>query len=285
MRLQRPHSVPHTSQQLLPREVHRRARPAASHCPRAQPLSTSNMRRRGSIAQAVEDEAPVARPATAPSGSAQGPTRGGQGTAAPQLQLDRWAFTSTLAVSGAGLGTLLDGIHSRVGLQQYDWMPLQLGGLATSAAVPPLLAMFYCVAAARSSDVTWVAISFGVLAAQLQLSAWAYASGAPLDQLTALLAAVALASWWVLDGTKQGLALAALVAVGAPAAELLLLHWLPLWHYPRADILGGQFVSFVPCCYGGYTPALAALARFLRAVLSFPPDGQQQQQQQQQGGR
>ncbi|KAL6750594.1 hypothetical protein V8C86DRAFT_3030862, partial [Haematococcus lacustris] len=223
MRLQRPHSVPHTSQQLLPREVHRRARPAASHCPRAQPLSTSNMRRRGSIAQAVEDEAAVASPATAPSGSAQGATRGGQGTAAPQLQLDRWAFTSTLAVSGAGedsaqaqghrprLGTLLDGIHSRVGLQQYDWMPLQLGGLATSAAVPPLLAMFYCVvgalvlaadaavggeqdpataqAAARSSDVTWVAISFGVLAAQLQLSAWAYASGAPLDQLTALLAA------------------------------------------------------------------------------------------------
>lgn len=250
---------------------------------------------------------PVASPAVAPSGSAQGATRGGQGTAAPQLQLDRWAFTSTLAVSGAGLGTLLDGIHSRVGLQQYDWLPLQLGGLATSAAVPPLLAMFYCVvgalvlaadaavggeqdpataqAAARSSDVTWVAISFGVLAAQLQLSAWAYASGAPLDQLTALLAAVALASWWVLDGTKQGLALAVLVAVGAPAAELLLLHWLPLWHYPRADILGGQFVSFVPCCYGGYTPALAALARFLRAVLSFPPDGQQQQQQQQQGGR
>jgi heat shock protein 5 len=50
---------------------------------------------------------------------------------------------TTLAVTGASTGTFLDGIHSRVSLLRYDVAPLTLGGLHTSAFVPPLLAGFY----------------------------------------------------------------------------------------------------------------------------------------------
>lgn len=73
----------------------------------------------------------------------------------------------------------------------------------------------------------------------------------------------------------QGAILAAVCALGAPASELLLLHAFGLWHYPRADILGGAFVSWVPLCYAFYTPALGNLSRFLwrtcRAVPLPPP--------------
>jgi hypothetical protein len=41
------------------------------------------------------------------------------------------------------------------------------------------------------------------------------------------------ASWFYFDGTRQGLFLAALCAIGAPASELLLLHMIPLWTYPK----------------------------------------------------
>jgi endoplasmic reticulum chaperone BiP len=78
-----------------------------------------------------------------------------------------------------------------------------------------------------------------------------------------LCSAVAVANWAVFDRTKQGIALAALCALGAPAAELVLLQIVPLWHYPRGDILGGAFVSWVPWCYAFYTPFLTNLARCL----------------------
>lgn len=48
--------------------------------------------------------------------------------------------------------------------------------------------------------------------------------------------AVTVANWALLDGTRQGVALATLCALGAPAAELLLLHFLPLWHYPVSHL-------------------------------------------------
>jgi hypothetical protein len=60
-----------------------------------------------------------------------------------------------------------------------------------------------------------------------------------------------------------------LCALGAPAAELVLMAAAHTWHYSRPDILqslgGGGFVSFVPCCYGGYVPLLALFTRALAA--------------------
>jgi hypothetical protein len=55
--------------------------------------------------------------------------------------------------------------------------------------------------------------------------------------------------WLAFDGTAQGVGLAAFCALGAPVSELVLLHFVPLWSYPRADLhFGdlGDFISWVP---------------------------------------
>lgn len=43
--------------------------------------------------------------------------------------------------------------------------------------------------------------------------------------------------WPHAAGTKQGLALALLCALGAPACELVLMQTLGLWHYPDGNML------------------------------------------------
>ncbi|KAG2485666.1 hypothetical protein HYH03_015638 [Edaphochlamys debaryana] len=185
-----------------------------------------------------------------------------------------------MAYSGVFMGPLLDGIHSRVGLQVYDVAPLVFGGLRTSALVPVLLAVFYAVLGAlhpladnlspspetesvrqRSSDVLYVALTFGALAGLLYLSATLYDQGVPYWQIHAILGTATIINWRIFDGTRQGLILAAVCGLGAPAAEALLLQIAPLWHYPRADV-GGFFVSWVCWCYAFYTPSVGNTARY-----------------------
>lgn len=186
----------------------------------------------------------------------------------------------TMFLCGVGTGTLLDGIHSAVGLQVYDMFPVAVGGLNTSWVVPPLLGLFYVVlgalhpitdnlvegeatqaARARSEDPAWLALGYGVLALNIKISATLYAADVPYWQIFLVLAALSAVNWRVFDGTVQGLALAAFCSVAAPASELVLLQLLPLWHYSRPDLLG-SFVSWVPWCYFFYTPALGNLARY-----------------------
>jgi heat shock protein 5 len=40
-------------------------------------------------------------------------------------------------------------------------------------------------------------------------------------------------TWLIFDGTLQGIALAMLCGLGAPATELLLMKAFGLWHYER----------------------------------------------------
>lgn len=49
----------------------------------------------------------------------------------------------TLALTGASIGTYMDGIHTMAQVLIYDQLPLVHGGLHTSAVVPPLLAAYY----------------------------------------------------------------------------------------------------------------------------------------------
>jgi len=178
-------------------------------------------------------------------------------------------------------------------MQVYDLSPITLGPLHTSLLVPPLLGTFYVVLglltiaadnnspgpattaaqqrAADANSVGFLALNFGALSAALALSATLYDSQQPASVIFASLAAVTALNWALFDRTKQGLALAALCGLGAPAAEVVLMAVTHCWHYPRADV-AGVFVSWVPWCYAFYTPAVSNLARYLWATCRPPAE-------------
>ena len=233
-------------------------------------------------------------------------------------------FAAALFASGAFLGPLLDGIHGTVELNHYDRLAFSLGGLHTSAFIPPLLGAFYAVVGglhialdalamsdksaaqtvsqqraastgssaklqpADTQSFSWllplsdflqaggnprqtrevqagrtsyaaVALATGLLAYLLLLSANLYANEVPYWQIHAALGAIAIANWWTCDGTRQGVLLGALCAIGAPLSEVVIMKVFGLWHYPRPDLLG--LPSWVAWCYAFYTPALGNLAR------------------------
>lgn len=114
----------------------------------------------------------------------------------------------------------------------------------------------------RSVSFGYVALCYGLLAAQLQLSASLFEAGVPYPWVFAALGAGAAANWWAFDRTLQGAVLGLVCALGAPAAELVLMAWLHVWHYSRPDV-AGVFVSWVPWCYCFYTPSVCNLARHL----------------------
>lgn len=175
----------------------------------------------------------------------------------------------------------------------YDVAPITLGPLPTSLLVPPLLGTFYVMLglltvaadsntpgpataaavqrASNESSVGFLALNFGALAAALALSAYLYQSEQPSSVIFGALAAVTAVNWALFDRTKQGLGLAALCGLGAPAAEVVLMAATHCWHYPRADV-AGVFVSWVPWCYAFYTPAVSNLARYLWVICKPPAD-------------
>ncbi len=143
-----------------------------------------------------------------------------------------------------------------------------LGGLILWADAASPLGGARATAAAHAAAVAGgpgrAAAGYGLLATNLQLSAALYADGTGYPLIAAALAGTWALSWAVLDRTRQGAALSLVCAAGAPLAELVLMGVWGTWHYSAPD-LGGVFVSFVPCCYGGYVPLLCALTRALAA--------------------
>lgn len=202
---------------------------------------------------------------------------------------DVLSIAVTLGLTGATIGTYMDGIHSRAHVLVYDLLPLTHGGLHTSAIVPPLLAAFYMTlgglymkgdswlldagdqateTAYRRCSLGTMCLSFGALAATLALSTVLYTNDVPADQISLVLAATAAANYLAFDSTKQGLALALLCALVCPASELMLMHILQLWHYPQAtlftEIPHSGMLAWVPWCYFAYAPAVGQLARYLK---------------------
>jgi hypothetical protein len=56
----------------------------------------------------------------------------------------------------------------------------------------------------------------------------------------------------------------------APAAELVLMQSLGVWHYPQGELvaaLGGGIPRWVPWCYFFYVPWVANLSRWLWKTL------------------
>jgi heat shock protein 5 len=171
----------------------------------------------------------------------------------------------------------------------YDAAPVVAAGLPTSMWVPPLLAAFYFVmgglvifldtrmapsdpttrGALRGASLLRMVLSFGALAAMLELSSVMYGNDVQSSTICLALAACAAANYLIFDSTKQGLALALLCALGAPLVELVLMD-AGLWHYPAGDLhtnVAGGICRWVPFCYFFYTPAISNLVRFLWKVM------------------
>lgn len=202
-------------------------------------------------------------------------------------------FVGTLFLTGAITGPLLDAIHSRVQIQIYDSLPIDITAFNldfhSSVWVIPILGLFYVVLGNHKSDLAhnkrplagalhpladflvgderpapgWgtIALSFGVLALSIELSAWMYQSNWSYPSMHVTLSLIAFLNWTFFDRTAQGLILASICAIGAPIAELPFLLWLKWWHYTQPDLY--LIDSWIIWCYFFYTPAVGNLARKL----------------------
>ncbi|RLN24771.1 hypothetical protein C2845_PM07G04940 [Panicum miliaceum] len=217
-----------------------------------------------------------------PTRSLPGAGRGPPPPPAPASRRRAWPAVSA-ALFGAGflLGPLLDGIHSRVGLQVYGNGALDVGPLHTHVLVPPLLGVLphrrpappghRREGAAQVQDHRERLDDGDVTA----LSAELYGAGVPSNVESYALFAGAEFAWLFLDGSWLGFALACLVGTVCPLAYIPLIKLLGCWSYPNADVhlFGEGLVSWTTTCYFVYTPFLANLARWLDARLAAADGG------------
>lgn len=111
---------------------------------------------------------------------------------------------------------------------------------------------------------------FSALAAMLELSSYLYSNDYSSSSICLILAVLSAINYLIFDGTKQGLLLAVLCSIAAPASELLLMSSMGLWHYPHGDLatnIAGGLPKFVPFCYFFYVPAVSNLSRYLWKVI------------------
>ena len=191
-----------------------------------------------------------------------------------------------LGAVGFFAGPAVDAIHNQA-LLEYDVLPLQIGGAATSFLIPPLLALTYALlggllpaaaravvgdgslgsaAPARKGELRLRALSaVAATCGIIKLSEILLESGAP--NALPILALVALVEWAALDGTWASLVLGVAAAIGGPLGELPFIA-LGCWHYipEAADYYpfgtGLALSSLTGPCYFAVTTDAIALGRW-----------------------
>lgn len=119
-----------------------------------------------------------------------------------------------------------------------------------------MLANFIVVSHARSHppEASGDGGACSTLACIIESSAAMHESAWPEATIACMLACLTAVNYFAFDRTRQGVLLALLCAVVAPAAEVVLNRAFGLWHYPRAD-LNGEIVSWYELISSGLRSA------------------------------
>ena len=186
------------------------------------------------------------------------------------------------------LRSLVDALFLResAGLETAPWVPVLFGIAAVIIGLGHTLGDDVAVARQQAGagsgrppgsprtgyEPSWSAVALAITAFVLQYalsgalcyehSAWL--EGTPLG-LDALLAGLAFAIYAAVDGTEQGLVVAAACAVAGPLAELGLINVLHLYHYTQPQWHG--IPTWIPWVYFAGAPPVGALCRAVRARI------------------
>ena len=184
------------------------------------------------------------------------------------------------------LRSIVDALFLRegAGLETAPWVPLLFGAAAVIIGLGHTLGDDFVVARQQATggqapgsprtgyEPRWSAVVLAISAFVLQYALsgalcyedpdWLAATPAGLD---ALLAGLAFSIYAAVDGTEQGLVVAAATAVAGPLAELTLINVLHLYHYTAPSWHG--IPTWIPWVYFAGAPPVGALCRAVRARI------------------